>query len=252
MASFIKKELEELDAALPNYSRSLCKNALDLAKQHLGDLTKEQFMSHSMAFSDLVKIEASISQETRDWTMSVPIQPVSQLLKKPAEVEEFMGFLEETIPDDHHVRKLNADETSENSVKGFFAVAVISLTQMMAALEKKLRIEKVSEAEYMQSMDDLSEELRAYYELLLYCDSEIENINNWKSKRAAANKSNAGHTELHKQFFDYYAENGEKWSRAECARRFYRSLEEDHKRRYTSERHAERQLTEALRKHAVN
>jgi hypothetical protein len=177
---------------------------------------------------------------------------MSQLFKNPTKAEELLGFVNTLIPDDHPIRKLDAYLSTDCSPKAFYAAAIFALIIMMSATEKKMKSDGTSNEDVMRRLDTWSEHVRLMHEQLLYFDSELENIKNNQAKRKAAKKSNAGHTELHKRFFAYYTENSQVWSKAESARRFYRKLNNSDKRLYTSEKHAERQLTEALRKYLKN
>ena len=249
MDSFSDEELEQLGVILPNYSRSLCTKAFELARNNLGGVTKEDFIRDVFAFCDLHKVQVDPTRADEIKATASSIQPISQLFKEPSKAEEITTLVDELIPEDNPIREYNAHEQTDKSPKQFFAAAIFSLIMIMSAAEKKLRGEGLSDIELMQQLDTLSEHIRIMYEQLLYFDSELENIKNRHSKRTAAQKSNAGHTSLHQEFISFYMDNNQKWRKADCARRFYRSLDDQQKRLYTSERHAERQLTEALRKH---
>ncbi|MBQ0721704.1 MAG: hypothetical protein KBT88_15975 [Gammaproteobacteria bacterium] len=252
MGNFTDEELEQLGVVLPNYCRSLCTKALYLSINNLGEGTKEEFFSNILAFCELLKLDVSPlkTNEINDWASA--IQPISQLFKNPTKAEEFLGFANTLIPDDHPIRKLDAYQSTDCSPKAFYAAAIFALIIMMSATEKKMKSDGASDEDVMRRLDAWSEHVRLFHEQLLYFDSELENIKNNQAKRKAAKKSNAGHTELHKKFFAYYAKNSQVWSKAESARRFYRELNDGDQKLYSSEQHAKRQLTEALRKHLKN
>lgn len=252
MGSFTEEELEQLGVVLPNYCKSLCTKALYLARDNIGKGTKEEFMGNTLAICELLKLEVPPSNRSEINACVSAIQPMSQLFKSPSKAEELIGFVDTLIPYDHPFRQLNANQSTDHSPKKFYAAAIFALIIVMSATEKKMKSDGASDEDVMRRLDAWSEYVRLMHEQLLYFDSELENIKNNQAKRKAAKKSNAGHTKLHKMFFAYYEKNSQVWSRAESARRFYRKLNNSDKRLYTSEKHAERQLTEALRKHLKN
>jgi hypothetical protein len=58
MGNFTEEELEQLGVILPNYCKSLCTKALYLSKNSLGEGTKEEFFSNTLAFCELLKLDA--------------------------------------------------------------------------------------------------------------------------------------------------------------------------------------------------
>ena len=192
MGNFTEEELEQLGVVLPNYCKSLCTKALYLSKNSLGEGTKEEFFSNTLAFCELLKLDAYPLKKNEIDTFTSVIQPMSQLFKNPTKAEELLGFVNTLIPDDHPIRKLDAYLSTDCSPKAFYAAAIFALIIMMSATEKKMKSDGTSNEDVMRRLDTWSEHVRLMHEQLLYFDSELENIKNNQAKRKAAKKSNAG------------------------------------------------------------
>lgn len=249
MAKFTEEELEQLNTVLPHYNRSMCKKALELVRDHMAYVTKEQFHDYQKAYLELLKVDASNFDIETITVQAEVAQPLSKFFATQGAPEAFCDSFLNIVPEDALLRTIDFENCELKDLKAFFAAGIFTSLICLSGKEKFLGGEDVSEAQKLETLDFYAEQVRTLYEMLLYLDSELHVINSNAARQKGTESKNQRFSSLHMEYFEYYEANRERWpSNDECARQFYKALP-DEKKVYASTEHARRQLTEAHRKY---
>ncbi len=235
----------------PVYARSLCEKSFKLIQPIMNGSTKEEFLPLLHRTAELFNTDFDKEDLSKITEMSNQIQPLSKLYGSPEKADAYDKALIELAPSGSIMERMLTEDDASVDPKNFLAAAIFSLVIMLAAVEKRMSTqgEPLDFESGALTLEPIAESLRQYYSMLLYLDSELENIKTKLTRVNAAQKKNRPHKEMHGTFFKFYEDNKSQWSKSECARRFYRSLPNDEQRLYTTIEHAKRQLTDALRLH---
>lgn len=258
---FTVEALEE--SFLPQYSRSLCKRAIRFVQPTLAaappDLVMKllTFLQENMNEESLMGMINSWGEEGN--VKFKPFVDLFEMMEKPlselitdAEKRESYLSLVSKVEASSPVHPAISQQTEELPIEAALSAVILWQVIFIHSAEKALLEEQQPTPdlkEVFASLEPLSDALEMLYRFALHLESEVKVIQQHKIREEATTARNRPHKELHQEFFEYYEENRGRFSKAECARRFYTQLPSNKQSLYQTEHSAQRQLTEALKKH---